>query len=38
LVSAICTAHRCVVSFDADSCWVQACNGTRMLTSTLTSR
>ncbi|KAG2139774.1 hypothetical protein DEU56DRAFT_912038 [Suillus clintonianus] len=37
-VSALCAAHRCVVSFDATNCWVQAHSGTRMLSGTLTSR
>jgi hypothetical protein len=37
-VSVLCSAHRCVASFDATSCWVQARSGTRMLTGTLTSR
>jgi hypothetical protein len=37
-VSALCSAHRCVASFDAANCWVQSRNGTRMLSGTLTSR
>jgi len=37
-VSSLCAAHRCVASFDATSCWVQASSGTRMLSGTLTSR
>ena len=37
-VSSLCSAHRCVASFDATSCWVQARSGTRMLSGTLTSR
>jgi hypothetical protein len=37
-VSAVCTVHRCIASFDATSCWVQGHNGTRMLTGTLMSR
>jgi hypothetical protein len=37
-VSAMCAAHRCIVSFDGTSCWVQARSGTRMLTGSLTSR
>jgi hypothetical protein len=36
-VSAICSAHRCIASFDESSCWIQACNGTHMLTGNLTS-
>lgn len=36
-VSAICAAHRCIASFDATLCWVQARSGTQMLTGTLTS-
>jgi len=37
-VSALCAAHRCMASFDATNCWVQARSGTRMLSGTLTSR
>jgi hypothetical protein len=37
-VSSLCTAHRCVASFDATSCWVQAASGARILSGTLTSR
>jgi hypothetical protein len=37
-VSALCSAHRCIASFDATNCWVQSRNGTRMLSGTLTSR
>jgi len=36
-VSALCTAHHCVASFDATSCWVQSHSGTHMLSGTLTS-
>jgi hypothetical protein len=37
-MSSLCAAHRCVASFDATSCWVQAASGARMLSGTLTSR
>jgi hypothetical protein len=36
-ISAMCAAHRCIVSFDTTSCWVQARSGTCMLTGSLTS-
>jgi hypothetical protein len=37
-VSALCAAHRCMASFDATNCWVQARSGIHMLSGTLTSR
>jgi hypothetical protein len=36
-VSALCSAHCCVASFNESSCWVQTHSGTWMLTGILTS-
>ena len=36
-ISAICSAHRCMATFNESECWLTSTNGNRILTGTLTS-